>query len=112
MPNYTDTDKPQLTAEFFGIRRRGKSLAEWEVEVREVEFANVEDTDRDFRRGAGGFSFGVDAGKCGEDFAVVDPETLEPTRQTATYGQLFALIQSAYMHEARKRDELLKQCEV
>lgn len=108
MPNYTDTDKPQLTACYFGIRRTGKDIGVWEVEVREVEFANHDKLEAgapDFQRNAGGFSFQVNMGKLGEEFALIDPATLEPSKDMATYAQLFALVQSCYMHEARKRDK-------
>ena len=108
MPNYTDTTKPQLTAAYFGIRRTGKDVGCWEVEVREVEYANLPDLAEgapDFQRNAGGFSFQINPDKLGEEFPLIDPETLEPTKEMATYAQLFALVQSCYMHEARKRDK-------
>ena len=104
MPNYTDTTKPQTTACWFGIRRTGKDLTTWEVEVREKEFANLAADDTDFERNAGGFSFQVNLDKVKEQFPLIDPATLEPTKELANYASLFALIQSAYLHEARKRD--------
>ena len=41
----------------------------------------------------------------GTEFPIVDPSTLEPIAgQTATYGQVFALLQSAYVFLAKARD--------
>lgn len=40
-----------------------------------------------------------------EAFAVLDPATGEPTGQTATYAELYALLHSAYIHVATKRDQ-------
>lgn len=39
-----------------------------------------------------------------EVFAVLDPETGAQTGQTATYAQLYAMLHSAYLHVAAKRD--------
>jgi hypothetical protein len=103
--NYTDDTKPQTVARYLGIRRLGKSGLAWGIEVLEREYANMEPDDTDFSKDTAGFSTTIGAGDMTDEYPVVDPVTLEPTEgQTATIGQLFALVQSYYIHEARKRD--------
>lgn len=99
--NYSDNTIPQMTARYFGIRRSGKSLLNWYVECLEREYANVTQDDNDFQKDLGGFSF---TPNMEETFPIFDPQTLEPTETTMTYAQLFGMIQSAYLHEAYKRD--------
>jgi hypothetical protein len=99
--NYSDNTKPQITARYFGIRRSGKSIASWTVDCLEREYVNVTQDDADFYKDLSGFNFTPDMT---EEFPIFDPITLEPTEAKVSYAQLFGMIQSAYLHEAYKRD--------
>jgi hypothetical protein len=55
-------------------------------------------------REAGSVSETFTAENAATEFFIVDSATLEPTAQTATYWQVFGLLQSAYAHLAKARD--------
>ena len=60
--------------------------------------------ERTFRSEAGSIVDIVGMADLTTEFPLVDPVTLEPTDQKATYAQVFGLVQSAYLHLARSRD--------
>ena len=105
MKNYTDPTQPQTVARYFGIRRAGKSNLSWNVEILERDYANMTQDDTDFSKDSNGFSCSINAQNIADTFPIVDPETLEPTEQTITIGELFNLVQSFYIAEAHKRDD-------
>jgi len=103
MTNFTDNTKPQTVARFFALNRQDKSGTNWGVLCLNSQYANVAEGDDDFQKDAPSFCFLVKAENMSDEFEIVDPVTLESTGEKATIGQVFAFVQSLWMHEAKKQ---------
>jgi hypothetical protein len=102
---YTNTPGvAYTTSRYFGVQRTAKDGLHWSIQALEREYANVKTGDDDFSKDSNGFGFTVGPESLAEEFAVLGFTDLQPTGAVATVGQLFALVQSLYLHEANKRD--------
>jgi hypothetical protein len=98
------TDK-YTTARFFGIQRTSKDGLHWNVQALEREYANVDLGDEDFYKDTNGLVFSVTPESLQETFPIVGFFDLLPTGQTATIADVFSMIQSLYLYQAKLRDE-------
>lgn len=87
------------------VRCRGIHIINHHSKTPRIEFAEERITvlgDRTLSESAGALSLAFDPAKV---INVINPLDNSPTGQTVTYGEVYAILYSAWMQEAQARDD-------